>query len=547
MSPNACLDDLPIEIIASILKVCDYRTVLRFSSTNTRYREIVGGSSSLQLLIELEINGLEILKKGVDSSDESLLKELRRCLLVRRSLNYLAPQAYRVAESWRPGIKIYNYMIHGDHYFGLYDELDIEDPDDLNFTSLLIVDLSRREYEEPVYLSFETRFRSFDADLTQELVVLTEARSGDPTLSRFHFCSTIDGKPHPLARHALISIQLEDPGFDELIPSPVLDIQTEISGKVLIIGYHWSDLAFGIFELLIFDWVSGALLGRIRSEAAISRAFTLLDNQHLALLSATRSNNSPHPDMVVLMIYQIPCIALPDQDEGGSFNASSYPSLAPILVLHFPPIQDSLVFRGSTTGFILRTNPGVGQAMFGGPSIFVCARVPVFEIRMSFHNFQSETHNFSYQIYISTYHIFELLARREPGQETFSWNEWGPRATRWFDYTGNRSPLMGTQCVRWIGSGSYHKLSTIEFNPRPLEGPPVQTEMFGSNVKSVFHAGFKEPVESCLPYRITCPENASTMRKCRRWDIQGHRLIGYLSRNNMLRSPAILICDSPPT
>ncbi|CAE6502651.1 unnamed protein product [Rhizoctonia solani] len=437
-------------------------------------------------------------------------------------------------------------MIRGDHYFGLYDELDIEDPDDLNYTSLLIIALGRRQYEEPVYLNFETRFGSFDVDLTQELVVLIEARSGDPTLARFHFRSAIDGKPHPLARHASISIQLEDPGIDELIHNPVLEIQTEILGKTLIIGFYWSDLALRVYELLIFDWASGVLLGKIRSETTLSGSFALLDNHHLALLSVTCRISSRHLEMVNLMIYQLPCIALQAQDKSGLFDTFLYPSLAPILVLDFPPISDSVLLWGDASAIQLRTNPGVGQVVFDGPSTLVCSRVPILEVRMSLHNHEHKTLiHFTYQVYISTFHIFDLLARRDPVRERFSWNEWGPRATRWFSDTGSRS-LVGTQCVQWVKNGKHNKLSTIEFNPRPLEGFPVPVEMFGSDVKSVFYDCFKEPVESFLPYRIASPENVSKMDKHQRWDIQGHRLIGYPPPTHAL-APAVLICDTPPT
>ncbi|KAL5638784.1 hypothetical protein ACGC1H_003216 [Rhizoctonia solani] len=72
-------DDVPREILVRILHNCDYVTIIRFSLTCNKAYEAVSSSVSLQLHIELEINGLEIAdgsSKG-NLNYSLILKELR--------------------------------------------------------------------------------------------------------------------------------------------------------------------------------------------------------------------------------------------------------------------------------------------------------------------------------------------------------------------------------------------------------------------------------------------------------------------------------------
>ncbi|CAE6423159.1 unnamed protein product [Rhizoctonia solani] len=503
MPSSACLGNLPIETITFILKLCDYRAILRFSVTNKEYHRVICNSSSLQLLIELESNDLEVLDKTPGISDQLTLKQLRQRLLIRRSLRHSEPPWYQSVEHRGPGTRICGYSIRDNHCFGPYDEDDIGHSDGLHYNSLSIIDLVRRGYKEPLQLKFRTRFQSFAIDLTQELVVLVENRWGTPTLARFHFRSTIDGEPHPLARHPTISIQLDniqvesfqpDLESDGFVPNPILEIQTEVAGKLFIVGCRWVVIECHIYEVLIFDWVSGILLGRIRSETTIAATFALLDNDHLLLYSATSKNRSSYPDVIALLVYQVPCIALSGGDANGHFETAWYPCFDPILVLEFPPLRESMTFL-RTVSFKLPTNPGVGQAMFHGLPSFTCSRVPIIDLQIPlYYPAQDSKDNhtlepgqripriFSYQVYVCTSHIFERLAWKVPGPTTISWNDWGPCATHWFEVK-NRSPVVGSQCVQWIENGHYHKLSSIEFNPHSIEtySPPFSNSSIPSD------------------------------------------------------------------
>ncbi|KDN38533.1 hypothetical protein RSAG8_09422, partial [Rhizoctonia solani AG-8 WAC10335] len=207
-------------------------------------------------------------------------------------------------------------------------------------------------------------------DWLQFWLDLTDSRVYSPTLARFHFRSIIDGESRPLARHSAISIQLDNihvenfqlknPNLEseEFISDPDINIQTEVMGTLFIVGCRWLDIEGHIYELLLFGWISGVLLGRIRSDTTIVATFALLDKKHLALYSAICEDQSYHPDVVVVLVYQIPSVAHPGGDANGHFETASYATLAPIMVLEFPRIQYSLIFENGITTH-RRTNPCV--------------------------------------------------------------------------------------------------------------------------------------------------------------------------------------------
>ncbi|CAE7204374.1 unnamed protein product, partial [Rhizoctonia solani] len=67
---------LPNELLVRTLHYCNYKVVIRFSMTCKRFYEMVRQSISLQLHIELEVGGLEILGAS-SASYASMLAELR--------------------------------------------------------------------------------------------------------------------------------------------------------------------------------------------------------------------------------------------------------------------------------------------------------------------------------------------------------------------------------------------------------------------------------------------------------------------------------------
>ncbi|CAE6400654.1 unnamed protein product [Rhizoctonia solani] len=575
--------DLPVEIIVAILNLCNYRTILRFSATSRDSHRIVCSSSTLQLRIEMESNGLEIYGDIATASDESALKELRDHLLVQRSLRCSGSISHQPVEIWASNIDIYDYQIRDNYYFGSYSQVNVDFEDSDGVDSLMVIGLNGHGHSDPLYLNFEATFFDFTVDMIQKLVVLIEALRETPTLARFHFRSIIDGEPHPLARHSTISIQLDNPILN---PRPIstLGIQPEVAGRLFIAGCWWHYTGCHLYEVLVFDWVSGALLGRIDSKVTIIAGFVLLDNAHLAVYSATTQSQSAHPDMITLAVYQIPSFAFPTRNANGHFQTRVYESLVPTLVLEFPPVQKGLN--------VVRTCPvrptlGVGRLVFDGPTKFACSRLPMLDVQISLHGGDEYELGVGkpfcviYQVYISTYHLFNLLDQ-QGSKATLSWNQWGPRATRWFEEENNRSPLVGSRCIQWVNSekDDRQRLSSIEFNPlsveayltpfpsardeisdyrpsihecRPLESKVQQVGasgpgkdirasvvMIGSDDKTIFRAGFEQPVESYLPYWITTQQDL--IHTHWRWILEGRRLIGYPVRTGPdWRSPHLSV------
>ncbi|CAE6455104.1 unnamed protein product [Rhizoctonia solani] len=575
MSSNTRLGDLPVETIASILILCDYRTILRFSATNKGYHRIVCDASNLQLKIELESHGLEIIKNKTNRLDKSTLRELGRRLLVQRSLRHSRHGSWLHVEDMDSDIEIYHYCICHDLYVGAY--ATVEDPDEPPYDSLLISSLWRNEDEQPLYLNCGTRFSDFVVDPLQKLVVLVKTPYDSLNFAQFDFRSVEDGQPHSLARLPIISIHLGDPTSDLEDVASFINTQTQVANNLLVVGCHWPDTDNRLYEIVIFDWISGVLLGRIYSQTTLTASFVLLDKDYLAVYSATSGSLSKHPDVIALQVYHIPTITPSSSDKNGHFKIASHTSLAPTLILEFPRVQDSLIIGRES---LMSADPGVGRVVFDTLITCVCLRVTTLDVRLSLSNpnrysgidglDSQETHFAYYRIYVSTCHIFELLDQQGPGPVTLNWDQWGTRATRWFNGEYRRSPIVGPLCIQWKTVGRrYQKLSSVEFNPlsinayftpfpskshqnevaslpnhrqsiheyRPLapstrtvsqEGPSeveeVRVEMFGTNHKSVFHAGFKEPVESCLPYRVTTQRDR--LDAYRTWLIQGQQLMG---------------------
>ncbi|CUA71509.1 ABC transporter C family member 13 [Rhizoctonia solani] len=464
-----------------------------------------------------------------------------------------------------------------------YSQVAFEDSDGVD--SLMVIGLNGHGHghSDALYLNFGTTFYDFTVDVIQKLVVLIEARWETPTLARFHFRSIIDGEPHPLARHSTVSIQLDNP---TLRPGPIssLELRTEVSGRLFIAGCGWRYTGCHLYEVLLFDWVSGALLGRIDSKVTITAGFVLLDGEHLAVYSATTQSQSAHPDLVTLAVYQVPSLAFPTRNANGHFQTRVYGSLVPTLVLEFPPIQKGLNFQLTCP---IRPTLGVGRLVFDGPTKFACSRLPMLDVQISL--YEEDEHELGvgtpycviYQIYISTHHLFNLLAQ-QGHKATLSWNEWGPRATRWFVDEHNKSPLVGSRCIQWVNSekDNRQRLSSIEFNPlsveayltpspsardeisdyrpsiheyRPLEsnvqqvgasGPGKENRAsvvtIGSDDKTIFQAGFEQPIESYLPYRITTQQDL--IHTHWRWILEGRRLIGYPVRTGPdWRSPPLSV------
>ncbi|EUC59010.1 F-box protein, putative, partial [Rhizoctonia solani AG-3 Rhs1AP] len=250
------LGDLSPELVIKILHYCDYSAIFKFAATCKAYQKIVADTTSLQLHIELEANGLEIVKgsfKG-EATYSIILEDLRR-----------------FRDAWL------NLDVNAIQFI----PLDSESPD-------------------PPPLMFDFKFNEFTVDPEQGLIAMI-CRADDFDLGNtcdIHLCSSATGLAHPLAQYPKLTV-----AFDYPLPPFSSQFALEIMGHRLLTKAAHSGA--NNYELLIWDWRHGALLHRISSREGMCD-FTFLDQRHLVVLSVTRSN----PDRAILnkfalMIYAI--------------------------------------------------------------------------------------------------------------------------------------------------------------------------------------------------------------------------------------------------
>ncbi|KAJ1303984.1 hypothetical protein OPQ81_008393 [Rhizoctonia solani] len=195
-----------------------------------------------------------------------------------------------------------------------------------------------------------------------------------------------------------------------------------------------------------------------------------------------------------------------------------------------------------------------------------------------------------FHVFVKTHYLFEhLLAHQPEGLTThiIPWSEWGANATRWFIEDGSIEHISAevheSRYIRsTITKTETQLLSIVDFNtptikrhayistaksrtkrvsadiaektavlegrgliegrlfqtrisssklPIPTIGqvlnPEVVTETIGSDMKTVILKGFKNPVISCLPYRVVTKVQRMPLHG--HWRIHGEYLVGVVS------------------
>ncbi|KAG8718674.1 hypothetical protein FRC11_003514 [Ceratobasidium sp. 423] len=165
--------NFPSEVLTRILHNCDYRTILRFSMTCKESHEIVHQSVSVQLHIELEVNGLEIVEQSpkVGTSYASILQELKdyrdAWLNFRLSLAYLQ----RIADP-ATGIICPEWGLHNEAYFGGFRRPEEDDPEAYPLDSIQVAHFYSPTIPPPLY--FKKKTDESTVDPKQDLIVLVE-------------------------------------------------------------------------------------------------------------------------------------------------------------------------------------------------------------------------------------------------------------------------------------------------------------------------------------------------------------------------------------
>ncbi|CAE7176689.1 unnamed protein product [Rhizoctonia solani] len=426
---TSILENLFPELIIKILHCCECFSILRFAAT---YYELVMQSISLQLHIELEANGVEIVKGSLkpDASYSVVLEDLRRFRDAWLNLDIGEPIMRSLGESemllWelREGFYIKAISQSGGRYANSlqFIPLDAESPD-------------------PLPLLFDFVFNEFTADPGQDLVALISRDPDRNNTCHIHLHSSTTGSSHPLAQHPRLTAE-----FDFTFPLFASCYAIEIMGHALIAKISRPEA--DTYELLIWDWRSGIVLHRISSRTGLCD-FSFLDLQHLVVLSVTRS--SPSQDTISLLIYTLSespstgCAAY-----NRKLRATDVPISEPTLCLEFPrPREWSKI---SNSGLLLRSDPTPGRTIYTKSAAFVCPYTITLGITLVFRssrvNWDSPP---SYRIFLDGLSLLDLIRTYScDGVTVAPWSMWGINATRWFV-----APEQPDHWICWMSGSRY--------------------------------------------------------------------------------------------
>ncbi|CAE6534027.1 unnamed protein product [Rhizoctonia solani] len=466
--------DLSNEVIIHILHCCPYKTILRFSSTCKRNYEIIINSVSLRLHIELEVNGLEVVKSSAMKSTQiissSILGELHR---YRNA--WLKPDLNIPVERPVGHPKVLRWELHGGAYFKAYSSFAPQDCPD----SLQIIPLDSVLLPPPV--KFCTKFHRFTADPSQDLAILVaaipERFTADPSQDlailvaaiperpnyvQLHIRSLATGQPHPQARRPDLTIEFD---FEvSVLSNSTVCYAPEVQGSVLAIRFD-SDVK-RTYEILAWDWKTGSFLHRIssRNGACASR---FIDSSYIVVFSATLpSSGGRLLRDVALSIYDISTPTQHNVEGDSHFRVPNYPTLNPTMIFNFPKLRNShSVFSIS---FMASSDPVPGRAVYTSSVSLAYSRSITLGLSLSLFKCPVAQNNLggmrNFRGFVSTSHLLDHLSRHRISHRhptVLSWDQWGEQATRWFPENE-----VNLSCSQMSGS----RYVTVKHGPNHLPG-----------------------------------------------------------------------------
>ncbi|CAE6389105.1 unnamed protein product [Rhizoctonia solani] len=545
---------LPQETLLRILHYCDLKSIIWFSSTCKKTYTIVKSSASLQLQINLDINGLEVEERSMKgNSSHSLLKELRGYLGAWLNLNF-SPVVRQYTSIHRDQVPAFRFDIRD----GVLS-LDFQAPvlgnengsDIIAFDSSQALELS--SLGTPCQVNFEQKFETSAMDPKQDLMVLVEPLTPTSTFARLHLRSKTTGEPHLLSSEPVITIRLGSASskvIKRMRPPQVV-------GEYLMVSFCWTSPApdgskLYAYETVLWRWKAGELATRINSEE--NTLSTFLDKSRIVSYSKLPEQNSVSNGLA-LFIHDIPdaedtlnTTQDPKEPSHGVCDILKYPAQKPALTFKLPELLSHAAIDGD--GIELFSSPLPGDSVRLNAATLLFSRAMTLELRFTIWNISSDRDLFgrsnapssgTLQVFVSTRHLFKHIEANQPGNGAIiEWCQWGPAATRWLKFNEMPNALYGPRYIQAIGSsdGSVSILA-MDFNTPAIAvlehkrtSPGVnhgsllqsgahtavgwdvpvseQTEddgvypgLDGSIVKeeTTFSEWFKYPVVSRLPYR----------------------------------------------
>ncbi|CUA78517.1 similar to Ubiquitin associated and SH3 domain-containing protein B (Suppressor of T-cell receptor signaling 1) (STS-1) (Cbl-interacting protein p70) [Rhizoctonia solani] len=529
---------LPTDILLCILHYCDFRTIIQFSTTCKKSQIIVRQSTSLQLCVELDVNGLEIVKQSLKAgvTHAVILEELkgyRDAWLRFRFGPPLQRPATNPIMPPRPG------QCHGEAYFEPFCAPGVgEDTNKrCQFNRIQVTSFRPPTNSNPP-LDFKRTFKTFSVDPKQDLIVLIEYEDASFTRVDIHLNHLSTTKPHSLAQYHTLTVRFEE--LDE--GQGFYYGGTWIMGHILLARFTPASQKnrSNCDNIAIWNWQSGLFLGRILS-GTNNTIPTFFDKNHLLFFSYTSGSSSSAKlvqSQPALLVYRIPTSITVSAQEPliADCYMPSCPSLRPTLTLEFPRLDPKYrVSRSVLWDTLARPGDLAYQrsAQVAHSDIkTVALSLWMAEKRPSKNGKVIPT---LYSIFVSTDSILDHLSEnRSEETATIIWSDWGAAATRWFaddrDCSNiakihgsshlvivynplRKNKIQITSCTREFNSQiiKRHTCDALDQNEREKvsRGKSLtfgdksdDIRIVGRDTKTVVHTGFEQPVESTLPYMV---------------------------------------------
>ncbi|KAG8730316.1 hypothetical protein FRC10_002867, partial [Ceratobasidium sp. 414] len=215
----------------------------------------------LQLYIELEVNGLQIVEQSSDGSQDqaSLLKKIRQYRDAWLDLDLGPPVNQYCGEEAMHLWELRDGMFAKAYSF---NDFDLE----ANAMGLFPLGIDGSHPR----VDFRVTFHEFTLDPSQDLVALAAVNPQKQSHVWVRLCSATTGQVHLQAKHPLLAVEL---GFGVMVSLP-FSITLEIKNELIVVKF--ASVRNRVYEILTWNWRTGGLPNRISCDNGISN-FVFLD------------------------------------------------------------------------------------------------------------------------------------------------------------------------------------------------------------------------------------------------------------------------------
>ncbi|RPD61698.1 hypothetical protein L226DRAFT_612298 [Lentinus tigrinus ALCF2SS1-7] len=397
----ARFDQLPSELLSSILCYLHFLDVLRCRQVCLRLKHAVDGDVRMQYKVELGAAGMEDELHSTLTASERLAV-LRKRQHAWKELAWLSQEDITAPE--------------GSVLWELYGGVFARDENrrTLHFAQLPS-QLRRIEGRKWALEDIGMRITDFGIDPAQDLLVIVEeVQQGSQC--RFHLKSMTTGKAHPMATSEILAHRPENSVFN------TYSIQTSNEHLAVLLTRMTGDDAVRESELMVWNWKTGSMIMNVAGEDMNS--FVFLTPNHILLLTFRHSVNG-----AIYAYAPEPCLAVLDLDP-------AHPNSEPILMTDIDYLcaftYPDLGEESDVIEMVLRADPGPGW--LPSPSLAVPFSVSS-ENRLLVVTLQvmHGLRNISTLLsFIPSSTLLSAINSLAPGERcrTFAWEEWGPDGSR---------------------------------------------------------------------------------------------------------------------